>query len=86
VVVCSQKKERMAQNNNSVQYQIPLFCGENYEYWNVKMRTLLISQDLWMLVSVGYTEPADQTTYNALSVVQKIELKENMKKDAKALL
>jgi hypothetical protein len=85
VVVCSQKKETMAQNNNSVQYQIPLFCGENYEYWSVKMRTLLISQDLWMLVSAGYTEPTDQAAYNALSVDQKIELKENRKRDAKAL-
>ena len=39
------------------------------------MRTLLISQDLWMLVSAGYTEPADQAAYNALPVDQKTELK-----------
>ena len=49
------------------------------------MRNLLISQDLWMLVSVGYTEPTDQASYNALSVDQKIELKENRKRGAKAL-
>jgi hypothetical protein len=49
------------------------------------MRTLLISQDLWMLVSAGYTEPVDQAAYNALLVDQKIELKENRKNDAKAL-
>ena len=49
------------------------------------MRTLLISQDLWMLLSIGYTDPADQDAYNALSVDQKIELKENRKRDAKAL-
>jgi len=75
----------MAQNKNLVQYQIPLFCGENYEYWSVKMRTLLISQNLWLLVFAGYTEPIDQATYNALSVDQKIELKKNRKRDAKAL-
>ena len=51
----------------------------------MKMRTLVISHDLWMLVSAGYTELADQDAYNALSVDQKIELKENRKRDAKAL-
>ena len=34
---------------------------------------------------VGYIEPTDQDAYNALSVDQKTELKENIKKDAKAL-
>jgi hypothetical protein len=72
VVVYSQKKETMALNNSLVQYQIPLLCGENYEYWSVKMRTFLISQDLWMFVSAGCTELADQASYNALSVGQKI--------------
>ena len=75
----------MAQTNNSIQYHIPLLCGENYEYWSVKMRNFLISQDLWMLVSAGYTEPTDHAAYNTLSVDQKIELKENRKRDAKAL-
>ena len=75
----------MAQNNSSVQYQIPLFCGEKFEYWSMKMRTLLISQDLWMLFSIGYTDPADQDAYNALSVDHKIELKENMKRGVKVL-
>ena len=37
------------------------------------------------LVSTGYTEPADQAAYNALSVDQKTELKKNRKRDAKAL-
>jgi len=72
----------MAQNNGSVQCQVLLFCGENYEYWSVKMRTLLTSQDLWMFVFTGYTKPADQASYNALSVDQKTKLKENKKNDA----
>lgn len=49
------------------------------------MRTLLTSQYLWMLFSVGYTKQADQAAYNALLVDQKIELKENRKRDAKAM-
>ena len=43
------------------------------------MRNLLISQDLWMLISIGYIDPDDQTSYNALSIDQKTELKENRK-------
>eukprot|EP01018_Ginkgo_biloba_P036528 Gb_38006 [translate_table: standard] len=76
----------MAQNiSNAVQYQIPFFSGENFEYWSIRMKTFLTSQDLWTLVSTGYTEPADENTYNALTADQKLELKENRKKDAKAL-
>ena len=26
------------------------FDSENYDYWNIKMKTLLISQDLWEIV------------------------------------
>ena len=76
----------MAQNNsNAVKYQIPFFSGENFEYWSIRMKTFLTSQDLWTLVSTGYTEPADENTYNALTADQKLELKENRKKDAKDL-
>eukprot|EP01018_Ginkgo_biloba_P012380 Gb_05669 [translate_table: standard] len=76
----------MAQNNsNVVQYQIIFFSGENFEYWSIKVKTFLTSQDLWTLVSTGFTEPTDENTYNALITDQKLELKENMKKDEKAL-
>jgi hypothetical protein len=60
----------MTQNSNAFQYHIPLFGGKNYEYWCVNMRNFLISQDLWMLVFVGYTKPADQDAYNSLSIDQ----------------
>ncbi|CAL5395353.1 unnamed protein product [Camellia sinensis] len=26
---------------------IPIFDGENYEFWNVKMKTIFLSMDLW---------------------------------------
>eukprot|EP01018_Ginkgo_biloba_P023379 Gb_02101 [translate_table: standard] len=48
------------------------------------MKTFLTSQDLWTLVSIGYIEPADENTYNALTTDQNLELKENRKKDEKA--
>ena len=49
------------------------------------MKTLFCSQELWDLVENGFIEPLDQEAYNALSQAQKDILKENKKKDAKAL-
>jgi Domain of unknown function (DUF4219) len=32
----------------------PVFDGESYDYWSIKMKTLLISQDLWEIVEECY--------------------------------
>ncbi|KAL7251600.1 hypothetical protein ACSBR1_013443 [Camellia fascicularis] len=49
---------------------IPIFHGENYEFWKVKMRTLFLSMDLWGMVENGYDDETD---------------KEKQQKDAAAL-
>nr|XP_029116370.1 uncharacterized protein LOC109506093 [Elaeis guineensis]XP_029116372.1 uncharacterized protein LOC109506093 [Elaeis guineensis] len=59
---------------NVSQSLVPIFSGQNYEFWRVKMRTFCISQDLWDLVDNGSTEERQN------------ELKELYKKDTKALL
>ncbi|KAG8647627.1 hypothetical protein MANES_09G091166v8 [Manihot esculenta] len=67
----------MASNGNIVSiYQpaISIFKDENFEFWNIKIRTLFKSQDLWDLVEKGYPDPDEET-----------RLKENKKKDSKAL-
>ncbi|KAL4353097.1 hypothetical protein GQ457_06G014620 [Hibiscus cannabinus] len=67
----------MATNGNVVnvsQLSIPVFNGGSYEFWSIKMKTLFKSQDLWDLVENGYTEPDEEA-----------RLKENKKKDSKAL-
>ena len=53
---------------------LPIFKGENYGFWSIKMRTLFKSQDLWDLVENGYQEQDEEA-----------RLKENKKKDSKAL-
>ncbi|KAF7815308.1 Retrovirus-related Pol polyprotein from transposon TNT 1-94 [Senna tora] len=53
---------------------IPIFNGENYEFWSIKMKTLFKSQDLWDLVEQGFADPDEEG-----------KLKENRKKDSKAL-
>lgn len=60
---------------NLSQSLVPVFSGENYRFWTIKIKTFFISQDLWDLVENGYTD-AEKSS----------EVKELRKKDAKALL
>ncbi|KAL4335590.1 hypothetical protein GQ457_07G002370 [Hibiscus cannabinus] len=61
-------------SSSSSQLPIPLFNGEKYQFWSVKMHTLFKSQDLWELVEEGIAETDDAAKTN-----------KNKKKDAKAL-
>ncbi|XP_076926485.1 uncharacterized protein LOC143589674 [Bidens hawaiensis] len=54
---------------------LPIFKGEGYEFWSIRMKTLLISHDLWDTVGSGYNEKDNDRP----------RLREKMKKDAKAL-
>ncbi|GJW48422.1 retrovirus-related pol polyprotein from transposon TNT 1-94 [Tanacetum coccineum] len=59
---------------NVSQPQIPVFKGDFYELWSIKMKTLFRSQDLWDLVDKGCADSTSEETTN----------KENQKRDAKA--
>ncbi|XP_017640187.1 uncharacterized protein LOC108481587 [Gossypium arboreum] len=64
---------------SSSQPFIPIFNGEKYEWWSIKMKTLLRSQELWDLVEYGFAdilEPEEE---------KEKRLKETKKNDAKAL-
>ncbi|XP_028089091.1 uncharacterized protein LOC114289544 [Camellia sinensis] len=60
----------------------PIFNGENFDFWYVKMRTIFVYTELWDLVENGFEEPEDE---EALTNPQKNQLKEQRKKDSKAL-
>ena len=49
------------------------------------MNALFRGQDVWDIVQNGYAEPADQMEYNNLSQAEKDILREQRKKDGKAL-
>ena len=70
-------------NDNSTQL-IPIFKGENYQFWSINLKTLFLSQDLWDFIENMYVEcdAQDSSTTQA----QKMELKNNRKKNVKALL
>lgn len=53
---------------------IPVFKGENFEFWRIKMQTLFKSQELWEIVEDEVPDEADEA-----------KVRENKKKDAKAL-
>ena len=65
--------------------QTPIFTGNNYEYWSLTMKSLFRGQDVWEIVQHGYAEPSDMTTYNNLTQAEKYVLREQRKKDGKAL-
>ncbi|GAV61453.1 DUF4219 domain-containing protein/UBN2 domain-containing protein [Cephalotus follicularis] len=72
----------MVSNNNLLQPQLPRFTGKNYHQWSILMKVLYESQELLSLVENGLVELEDQS---ALTQAQLTELKDNKKKDKKAL-
>ncbi|KAF7842239.1 putative RNA-directed DNA polymerase [Senna tora] len=69
---------------NYTQTLIPIFDGEGYEFWSIKMKTIFISQDLWGAIEEAFQEatPEEQSTWAAGRLK---EYKQTMQKDAKAL-
>lgn len=61
--------------SGTIQPLIPVFSGEGYEFWSIRIKTILRSQDLWELVENGFNETDENQA----------RLRENRKKDAKTL-
>ena len=40
---------------------LPIFNVEKYEWWSIKMKTLLRSQELWDLVENGFVDVLEPT-------------------------
>eukprot|EP00253_Pinus_taeda_P005324 PITA_05324 len=66
--------------------QLPQFNGKSYDYWEITMRALFASQNLWEFVEDGFEEPTDENEFNNLTQGVKERLKRYKKKDSKALL
>lgn len=58
----------MDSNSNNSSWPIIEFCGEDYEYWSIKMKILLIGKGFWEIVDDGYDEPSE---WNALQGADK---------------
>ncbi|KAB2625790.1 hypothetical protein D8674_017450 [Pyrus ussuriensis x Pyrus communis] len=77
----------------SSELRTPIFNGENYEFWNIRMRTILRSHGLWDLVETGFTIPesstvvviADEKKEKDAATQISTNVAEIIMKDAKAL-
>ena len=65
--------------------QTPIFTRKNYEYWSLTMRALFKGQYVWEIVHHGYVESTNVIAYNNLSQAEKDVLREQRKKDGKAM-
>jgi len=74
------QKGKMTGNNNFI--MIPKFDGSNYEYWSIRMRTILKGKGFWKIMEDGYNDPK---YWNALSVNQKKDMEDNDMKNKLAL-
>ncbi|KAM1839849.1 hypothetical protein ACFX14_014633 [Malus domestica] len=61
----------------------PIFNGENFDFWQIKMKTIFRSHDLWDMVETGHN-PSAKKVEEELTAVELKHLKENMINDAKA--
>nr|XP_011470683.1 PREDICTED: uncharacterized protein LOC105353325 [Fragaria vesca subsp. vesca] len=48
----------MASSSSSGDLRAPIFVGDNYDFWSIKMKTVLKSYDIWYLVEDGFDNPA----------------------------
>ncbi|KAL0312603.1 UNVERIFIED_CONTAM: Retrovirus-related Pol polyprotein from transposon TNT 1-94 [Sesamum radiatum] len=64
------------------QFSVPIFSGQNYDYWAIKMKTYFQSQKLWEIVEEGVTLPEDSSTSSS---AEKGKLENKKAKDSEAL-
>ncbi|KAI5348631.1 hypothetical protein L3X38_001518 [Prunus dulcis] len=60
----------------------PIFNGENYEFWKIRMRTIFKSHEIWNLVEKGLQVPDSKADEEGSSDSEMVSL---LMKDAKAL-
>lgn len=72
----------MANALSNNQIALPIFVGEKYDYWSIKMKTFFKSQGLWEIVDKGFTIPIDSSM---LSQEEQTKLAKDMEKDNLAL-
>ncbi|KAL1198057.1 hypothetical protein V5N11_005051 [Cardamine amara subsp. amara] len=63
----------------------PIFNGENYGFWRIKMKTIFQTKKLWEIVEGGVPNPPAQGDHSPEAVQQKIRCDEASLKDLTAL-
>ncbi|GMP53365.1 hypothetical protein CsSME_00018833 [Camellia sinensis var. sinensis] len=71
--------------NRSIQPQLQRFSGKNFDQWCVQMKALFDFLELSEIIDLRYAKLVDQAATTALTQVEKDNLRDNRKKDKKAL-
>ncbi|CAN6723497.1 unnamed protein product [Malus baccata var. baccata] len=80
--------------SGSSEVRTPIFKGDNYEFWSIKMKTIFKSHGLWDLVEKGFERSDSKDDGESdgkkkekeeSSSIEKLPLAERLMKDAKAL-
>ncbi|KAK4404232.1 Retrovirus-related Pol polyprotein from transposon TNT 1-94 [Sesamum angolense] len=64
------------------QISVPIFSGQNYDYWAINMKTYFQSQKLWEIVEEGVTLTEDSSTSSS---AEKGKLENKKAKDSEVL-
>ncbi|KAM2091058.1 hypothetical protein ACFX1T_029593 [Malus domestica] len=76
--------------SGNVELRAPVFNGENYEFWRIRMTTILKSYGLWELVENGFEPPDPKSEKAVVDETKKettdgVSFSEILMKDARAL-
>ncbi|KAI5337556.1 hypothetical protein L3X38_016827 [Prunus dulcis] len=73
--------------SGTTELRTPVFNGENYEFWSIRMKTILKSHGLWDLVEHGFdaSDPKKEKEIEETKVAEKSTMAELLMKDARAL-
>ncbi|XP_008227746.1 PREDICTED: uncharacterized protein LOC103327230 [Prunus mume] len=73
--------------SGTTELHTPFFNGENYEFWSIRMKTILKSHELWDLIEHGFdaSDPKKDKEIEETKVAEKSTMAELLIKDARAL-
>ena len=64
---------------------LPVFTGENFNLWKLKLKTYFIAQKSWDVVKTGYNKPDSNVTLSEVERKKRKKLEDYEQKDAQAL-
>ncbi|CAL8991389.1 unnamed protein product [Prunus brigantina] len=71
--------------SGAAELRTPVFNGENYEFWSIRMKTILKSHGLWELVENGFNSSDLKKEKEEATDIEKSTMAQILMKDARAL-
>ncbi|KAM2564624.1 hypothetical protein TB2_012892 [Malus domestica] len=59
--------------SSTAELRTPVFNGENYDFWSIRMKTIMKSHGLWDLVENGFDGPDPKNENEKIEYVDKKE-------------